>query len=96
MSRRTSHSVHGVGRVEVSGGAGDPAGGPLGRVVVEGEEVHRSALPVQDARPAHHLVRRDVLDVAGDGPAVPEGIDDETVAVAVELVGGGSLECGAE
>src|ERR1700736_5031550 len=44
----------------------------------------------------HQLVGRDVLHVARDGPAVAERVDDEAVAVAVELVLRGAFERGAE
>src|SRR5690348_7335700 len=52
--------------------------------------------PLQLGHALHQLGGRDVLDVAADGPAVAERINDESVAIAVELVLRRALERGAE
>src|SRR5258705_5393122 len=56
----------------------------------------RPWLLVEGGHPPAQLLGVDVFDVGGDGPAVPERVDDERVPVAVELVLGGPLQGRAE
>src|SRR6202000_983870 len=52
----------------------------------------RSRLAVRLGHPPRHLLARHILYVRGDGPPMPEWIDDVPVPVSVELVLGGALQ----